>query len=137
MAKVTPDQAAAKWAQRSAAATEDVKTGVMNVTEAPGKAAARQKDLWLQRISASADKWARRVSSVTLSEWQDAMINKGAARVGTGASAAQSKMANAMTQLLPKIDSIVAALPPRGDLGANISRMTQFVTQMSQVQISK
>lgn len=132
-----PNAVAQKWVTSMQSASQAIKDGVQAVTIAPGQAAARQKNVYVNNVAASADKWARNVASVSLGEWQDAMINKGAARVGTGASAAQSKMANAMTQLLPKIDSIVAALPPRGDLGANISRMTQFVTQMSQVQISK
>lgn len=129
MAKVTPDQAAAKWAQRSAAATEDVKTGVMNVTEAPGKAAARSKDLWLQRVSASADKWARRVSSVSLADWQTAMIDKGIQRIAQGTAAAQPKMAAFMADFLPYVDQGVNSIKsmPKGTVEAGVARAAAMI----------
>lgn len=129
MAKVTPDQAAAKWAQRSAAAVDDVKRGVQNVTVAPGVAAARQKDLWLQRISASADKWARRVSAVSLQDWQDAMINKGIQRIASGTSAAQPKMAAFMAEFLPYIDQGVQQVRsmPKGTVEAGIARASAMI----------
>lgn len=136
MAKVTPEQAAAKWAQRSAAATEDVKTGVMNVTEAPGKAAARSKDLWLQRISASADKWARRVSAVSLSDWQTAMIEKGIGRIATGTQAAIPKMTAFMSEFLPYLDQGAATVRamPKGNVEAGIQRAAAMIRHNAQFQ---
>ena len=129
MAKVTADQAAAKWAQRSAAATDDVKNGVMNVTVAPGKSAALAKDLWLQKISASADKWARRVSAVSLQDWQDAMINKGINRIASGTQAAIPKMTAFMTDFLPFVDQGVAAIKnmPKGNVEAGIARAAAMI----------
>lgn len=134
MAKVTPDQAAAKWAQRSAAATEDVKNGVLNVTEAPGKAAARSKDLWLQRISASADKWARRVSAVSLQDWQDSMINKGIARIASGTQAAIPKMSAFMAEFLPYVDQGVNQVKamPKGNVEAGIARAAAMIRHNAQ-----
>lgn len=129
MAKVTPDQAAAKWAQRSAAATDDVKNGVMNVTVAPGKSAALAKDLWLQKISASADKWARRVSAVSLQDWQDAMINKGINRIASGTQAAIPKMTAFMTDFLPFVDQGVQAIKnmPKGNVEAGVARAAAMI----------
>ena len=129
MAKVTADQAAAKWAQRSAAATDDVKNGVMNVTVAPGKSAALAKDLWLQKISASADKWARRVSAVSLQDWQDAMINKGINRIASGTQAAIPKMTAFMTDFLPFVDQGVAAIKnmPKGNVEAGVARAAAMI----------
>lgn len=136
MAKVTPDQAAAKWAQRSAAATEDVKNGVLNVSEAPGKAAARSKDLWLQRISASADKWARRVSAVSLQDWQDSMINKGIARIASGTQAAIPKMSAFMAEFLPYVDQGVNQVKamPKGNVEAGIARAAAMIRHNAQFQ---
>lgn len=129
MAKVTPDQAAAKWAQRSAAATEDVRNGVQNVREAPGKAAARAKDLWLQRITASADKWARRVSAVSLEDWQRAMIDKGIPRIATGTQAAIPKMTAFMNEFLPFVDQGAAQVRamPKGNVEAGIARAAAMI----------
>lgn len=132
-----PAAVAAKWVSSMQSAGTAIAAGVQAVTVAPGAAAARQKQVYVQNVAQSADKWARNVSAVTLQDWQSAMINKGAARVGTGAAAAQSKMQNAMQQLLPAIDSVVASLPPRGDLGANINRAVAFMNGMSKVQINK
>lgn len=132
MAKGTPDQVAARWAQRLGASTQAIKDGVMSVQVAPGQAAARQKAVWAQRVAESQDKWASRVASVPLSDWQTATAEKGAARVGPGATAAVPKVTTFMSQLLPYIDSQRSSLPPRGDINANIQRMVQFATGMSQ-----
>lgn len=130
----TPDQIAAQWASRLSASGERIKSGVQAVTVAPGQAAARQKSVWAQNVAASQDKWAARVGSVSLADWQTAMIEKGAARIGGGAQAAQPKFAQFMGQLLPHIASVKGALPPRGNLDQNIARMTAFVQGMAKFQ---
>lgn len=132
-----PVAATQKWVTGMQGAGQAIADGVNAVTVAPGAAAARQKNVYVQNTTAAADKWARNVQAVSLGDWKEAMLNKGVNRVGTGAAASQGKMQNAMTQLLPQIDAIVNSLPPRGDLGANINRMTQFVQKMSAVKINK
>jgi hypothetical protein len=129
MARVTPEQAAAKWVQRLSASTEDIKRGVLGVTEAPGVSAARRKDLWLARVTQSADKWARRVSSVSLQDWQNAMVNKGVSRIASGAQEAQPKMASFMADFLPYVDSGVAKVKamPKGSLEAGIARSAEMI----------
>lgn len=129
---LTPDQVAAEWAQRLAASGTKIQAGVQSVTVAPGQAAARQKQVWLQNVTASQDKWARNVSSVSLSSWQQDFINKGLPRIATGATAAQPKFAAFMGALLPYIDNGKKTLPARGNLEANISRMTTWVRHMAQ-----
>lgn len=132
MTAMSPDQIAAEWAQRLAASTQKIQSGVQAVSVSPGAAAARQKAAWLAAVQANADKWARRVSAVQVGDWQAAMINKGIPRIATGASAAQPKFTAFMTRLLPAINTAKAGLPARGNLQQNIARMTQFVTAMSQ-----
>lgn len=134
MAIPTPDAAAAKWAQALGASTPRIQSGVEGVRTPPGQAAARQKQVWAQNVAAAQDKWAARVSSVGLTEWQQAVITKGIPRVASGATAAQPKMQAFMSQLLPYIASGVQALPPRGNLEQNIARMTGWVRHMSQFQ---
>lgn len=134
MARRTPEEAAAAWAQRLAQSGDRIASGVRQVTTPPGQAAARQKQLYVQNVTQRADKWATRVASVPLQEWQQATIEKGVQRIAQGAQSAQPKMAAFMSQLLPHIDQTVRALPQRGDLEANIARAAQFARSMAKFQ---
>ncbi len=122
MTNQTADQIAANWSSRLGASTEKMKAGISAVKIAPGQAAARQKAVWAQNVASAQDKWAAKVSSVPLNEWQDTMINKGLPRVASGAQAAQGKMTSFMTKLLPFEQSLVSSLPARGNLEQNIQR---------------
>lgn len=132
MKNLTADQIAQKWSSNLSAATAHIQAGVQAVQVAPGQAAARQKQVYVQNVQAAADKWARNVASVTLNDWQTAMVNKGIPRIATGAQAAQPKFVNFMNQLLPYIQQGTRTLPARGNLDANIARMTAWVRHMSQ-----
>lgn len=134
MPRVSPEEAAAQWAQRLAQSGDRIRAGVQSVTVAPGQLAARQKTQYVQQVQAKADKWAQRVASVPVAEWQQATVEKGIPRIAQGAQAAQGKMAAFMGQLLPHIDQTVRSLPQRGDLEANITRMAQFARGMAKFQ---
>jgi hypothetical protein len=123
----TPDQIAANWASRLAASTQKITDGVNGVTVAPGVAAARQKDVWLQNTQAAAAKWQRNVAAVSLADWQAMMLNKGVQRIAAGAQAAQPKFQAFMSKFLPYVHSGRAALPPRGTLDQNINRAVQMM----------
>lgn len=129
-----PEQIAADWAAKLGQSTQKITEGVQSVTVAPGQAAARQKQVWATNTAASVDKWARNTASVTLQDWQSAMIDKGTQRIASGATAAAPKFAQFMSQLLPHIDSVVRTLPPRGGLEANITRSAQFARGMAKFQ---
>lgn len=114
MARVTPEQAAAKWQRNLSQATPDITAGVAQVSQAPGQQAARQQQAYLANVQANVQKWARRVSAVSLSDWQRAMTEKGIPRVATGAQQAQGKMAGFMAEFLPHVDRVagqVRAMP--------------------------
>ena len=134
MAVPTAQEAAQAWAQRLAGSTDRIQRGVQAVSTAPGQSAARQKAVWQQNTAAAADKWAARTASVPLADWQQAMISKGAPRIASGAQAAQPKMEQFMSQLLPHIQSGLGALPARGNLDQNINRMTAWARHMANFQ---
>lgn len=135
MAKLTPQQAADKLAKNLKSSTQYIQQGVQNVTVAPGKAAAQKQDKMRNNILASIDsgKWAQRVSSVSLQDWQTQMVNKGIPRIAAGIDAANAKVTDFFTQLLPYQDNLknqIASMPDL-TLEDNISRMTTFVRGMS------
>lgn len=116
MAKVTPDQFAEKWVRNLGAATQDIARGVDQVTQAPGVAAARQKDVWIAKIQASQEKWARNVARVSVEEWRAKMKDVGIPRIASGAAANQGKMQQFAAEFLPHLDRGVAqvkAMPKR------------------------
>ena len=104
MARLTPEEAAAKWAQRTGAATEDYRRGIQRVQTAPGALAARQVQKYVAKVQQRAPVWQARTGAVTLGEWQEASIEKGIPRLATGVQAAQPKMAAFMSEVLPHID---------------------------------
>lgn len=127
-----PATVAQNWATRLGQSTQAITDGINGVTIAPGQAAARQKALWLQQVTANANKWATNTAAVPLGDWQSAMLTKGVPRISQGATAAIPKMQTFLNKLLPYVDSAVAGLPPRGDLNANITRMVAFTNKMAQ-----
>lgn len=127
MAIPTPQDAAAKWAQNLAGATDRIQKGVQSVTSSPGAAAARQKAVYLAQVQAKADKWAANTGKVSTADWQQATISKGIPRIAQGAQASQPKMEAFMGRFLPHMASVVGSLPPRGGLEANIQRMVATV----------
>src|SRR6184192_1360273 len=131
MAMPSATQAAAKWVQNTGAAVPAYQAGVAAVTVSPGQAAARQADLWIRNVTAAKAKFQANSQKVSLSDWQAAASGKGAQGLASGVQAAQGNYEAALTKLLPHIASVVSSLPARGDLEANINRMTQFVRKMS------
>lgn len=126
-----PTAVAQKWATGLQGAVQSITDGVNGVSVAPGAAAARQKTVYINNVTAAADKWARNVAAVSLSSWQQDMITKGIPRIASGAQAAQPKFAAFMSKLLPYQANLVSQLPARGNLEQNITRMTQLVRGMA------
>lgn len=126
MAQKDPAAVAQKWASNLGAATQSITDGVNAVSTAPGAAAARQKQAWVQRTTASADKWAARVSAVTLEDWRSATITKGIPRVASGAQQAQPKMQQFMQEFLPHVERVAQQVRamPKLSLEDSIARAT-------------
>jgi hypothetical protein len=124
------DDVAQNWASRLGQSGTRITQGVNAVKVAPGQAAAKQKAVWLANLQASSDRWASHVGAVSLSDWQNSMVNKGIPRIGTGATAAEPKFAQFMGRFLPFVDSAKASLPPRGDYNANKARMNAMIDKL-------
>lgn len=129
MARVTAEQATAKWLARLSASGQQITDGVQGVQVAPGQKAAAAKDLWAQRVAASKDKWARNVGRVSLADWQNAMITVGIPRIASGAQAKQGKVQDFMAKFLPYLDQGVAKVNamPKGDINASIARAVAMI----------
>lgn len=130
MAMPSPSEAAATWAQKFGASGPKWAAGVQGVTVAPGQLAARAKNLWLQNVTAAADRYAANSAKVTREQWIEVTVTKGQPRLASGAAAAQPKVEAAFAKLFPAIANAVNALPPRGDIEQNINRAGAFARAM-------
>lgn len=128
------EEVAANWQRGLANSVDKIKAGAQRVTKAPGQSAAEAKARWIASLSDSAvqDKWEAAVRSVSLAQWQDAIINKGANRVAQGASAAQEKFASSMVPLLRYIDQGVQQVNqmPSTTFEDRINRSNAFMRWM-------
>lgn len=97
-----------KWQNNLARSGEAVKAGVQNVTVAPGQKAAAAANKYAQNTqeAVNSGKFQRRVSAVSLTDWQNAMIQKGIPRLNTGAAAGAAKMAKYLTVAAPVYEDI-------------------------------
>lgn len=129
MKNVNPATAATNWATGMANSGAKMTAGVNAVSEAPSVAAIAAIPRMVQGIQqAAADgRIATGLQRVTLQQWQQAMIQKGVARVSAGATAAKPKMQNFFTQFIPYLQQGVQQLPPRGDINQNIQRAVSMM----------
>lgn len=128
-----PTKAAQDWASKLGGAQQAYIDGVNGVTTAPGQLAAAAKNLWLQNTTAAAPRFAANSAAVTKEMWQQAAVNKGAGRLGTGATQAQPKMEAVFARLFPAIRNVRGTLPARGDINQNIERSRQFALGMNKL----
>lgn len=124
-----------KWKANLDGAQQYIKDGVNRVTVAPGQAAAAAADRMVAGVNAavSSGMWQKRVSSVSLQDWQNAMINKGIPRVAQGTSQAVATKGPKIDQLLSAVDAAASAANnlPKGGLEQGIARATTFMREMS------
>jgi hypothetical protein len=103
--RTTSADATAKWLQNLSNAAPRMQAGAMRVTVAPGQAAAAAADKWLAKVTAAKAKFAQRVGSVSLQDWQNAYIQIGIPRVAQGAQAKQAKFTSFLDQFLPYLQA--------------------------------
>jgi hypothetical protein len=129
MARLDPASATAKWVSNLSNATQHITDGVNAVQTAPGQAAARQVQTWLQRIQNSAQKWATNVSAVSLQDWQQSMIQTGIPRIAQGAQAKQGKYQAFATKFFPYLQTGVNQVKamPKVTLQDGINRAVAMI----------
>lgn len=129
MAVPTPDQAAQRWAAGMSGASQKMRDGVQSVTTAPGAKAARNADAYVAGVQRSLDKWRQNVAKVSLSDWQQAFIDKGLARVGAGATAAVPKFTQFMAEFLPHVAAGAEQVRnmPKGGVDNGIARAVAMI----------
>jgi alanyl-tRNA synthetase len=135
MAKLTPQEQADKLARRLKSATQDIQRGIERTTVAPGQQAAKAVQKMRQNINEAIDsgRWAKKVSSVSLSDWQQKAINKGIGRIAAGVDEAMPRLVEVATNLQSvqnQIDSKIASMPSM-TLQDNINRMVTQVSEMA------
>lgn len=135
MAKVTAEQYVAKQASRLLGASEDIKRGVANVTEAPGIAAARQADKMLANLTKAITDgtWQKAVAAVSLADWQKRIVEVGIPRMAAGLKANEARNIRTASNLLQAVDDVsamVKAMPDNG-IEDSINRMSTYVREMN------
>jgi hypothetical protein len=123
----TTSTVAAKWQRGVANSGQQVKDGVMAVRQAPGEKAAAAADLYLQKVQEAVQnqRYQQGCLSVSLSQWQKDMIEKGIQRMSTGATAAMPKFQKFLDFWLPicQQSSDAVAAMPSGTPSASRERM--------------
>lgn len=139
MADVT--SALAKWTQNTTKGVEAYKSAISALTVSPTQLAARSADAYLSGVQAAvaSGKWQDALNAVTLPDFQNACINKGAARIAGGVKEAQPKMQQFLTQLIPyteRLKAQVRAMPKTNDAEAD-ARLMAAVNGMRQFRFRK
>lgn len=126
MAMPSAQTVANNWKNGMAASGEKLRAGVNAVTESPMAKAAARSDAMLQGVqrAVASGKWQAGLQRVSLEQWKKDMLEKGAARVATGAAAATSKVQAFFQEFLPHVQAGLNSLEamPRGGIEENIAR---------------
>lgn len=132
MAKNLPSAATAaqRWSQNFGAAGTAWAAGIEAVQVAPGQLAAAAQARYLSGVQQSAQKWAAKVSAVSLATWKQQAVSKGQSRLSSGATTGMAKYQTAIQAVLDAEKSIIAGLPPRGTVEQNIQRSSAFQLAM-------
>lgn len=106
----------AKWLNNTQNAGEAYKAGVQSVKENPMAKAAAAGDKMARKVqeAVQSGKFAASLNRVSMQAWQQAAVNKGAARLADGARNGQAKYQAFAAQFYPHVDAVaqqVRAMP--------------------------
>lgn len=141
MARLNSQDVAASWQKGIQAAGPKMKAGVERVTESPMAKAAAASDRYIAGVTAAVEsgKYQDGLLSVPLEEWKRLTIEKGVARVASGAKEAMPKMVQFLDQLLPYTESVSREIQamPKGTLADSAARMVKNMEKMSEFRFRK
>lgn len=140
MAKSAPNfdavSASQNWVTALSGAGQKAAAGAARVKEAPGIAAARQAQKMLNGVTeaVTSGRWGRKVSAVSLGDWQTAYTTKGVPRIAQGAQAAQGKMQTALAEVFQYASSVHSQVAnmPSDTPAARDARMLAWAQGMRQ-----
>ena len=119
----TAATAAANWSASAGRAATNYSEGVQQYSGDWAGATTRQQAVmttnWTQAVSSG--RWANGVNSVGTAGWKSATQAK-TANYTTGFAAGAQKQSVAIGKIMNFLGSAVPALPPRGDINANLAR---------------
>lgn len=124
--KATAADAANSWQTNFSNSGAKYAAGVQAVKTAPGQLAAAQADVWIQNTTNAKARYQANSAAVSLQTWQSLTVQKGQARLASGATAGAPKMQAFMTNFLPKLSQIVDGLPARGSFEQNMQKSYAF-----------
>jgi hypothetical protein len=124
---------ASNWSGSAGKATTNYTAGVDSFSGDWAGATTSQQAVmqqnWLQSLASGA--WAAGVNATGTQGWKSATVAK-QANYGVGFQAGASKYSQAAAKLQPFMASAVAALPPRGDITANLQRSNSLAMALHQ-----
>jgi len=124
------------WAQRTTAAIEQYKAGVMRVQVAPNALAAKAQDSYVAGVQAAvaSGKFQRANMAVDLNTWQQAAAVKGYSRIAGGVTAAVSKVQAFWNKFGPVLAANTARVRamPKASLQDRIQRAVTMMQLNSQ-----
>lgn len=126
MAKTLPtaQQMTENWLRGMSGSSEKYKQGIERVNESPTEKAANASQAYLDGVQRGNEKRVAKLRMVSLQDWKSAAINKGAARLASGASASKAKYQAFTGRYLPYLSSVQSQVHsmPRGDFATNMAR---------------
>lgn len=129
-------QAADNWANAMAMAAQRYTEGVQSVTESPTAKAARNLDKYARATAAavSSGRMAAALGSVTLQQWQDAAVKKGAqgiAQAGQMSKPAFLAAAQKKESVWQQQRDAVSSMPSGGTANAlaRVAKVIQIAKQ--------
>jgi hypothetical protein len=133
-----PQKVAEKWVRNLSGATQEIRDGVGAVTVSPTAKAADQSAKYLLNVQRAVDsgKYQARLRGVSLEEWKRKTLDKGIARIASGATAAQDDFQDFMAELIPFQERLSGEIDSMPDttLEDSIARQAAWTRGMAEFQ---
>jgi len=130
----TAQQAASNWTGASTRAGSAWTQGIQSTQKDQAALAAAAQPRWLQGVQEAAanNRFANGVTRRGTAYWKSQSEAKSSNYVN-GYAAGGNNFASAIGKILAAEQNIVASLPPRGDINANLQRVNQLCQALHQL----